>query len=71
MSGIKIEPASERSYLAAFPADFPQHARLRERSLAGKEAIVEGADALGDQPVEAAYLPDRLCLYGHSLTLVR
>ena len=69
VAGVQIEPGSQRADLAAGITDLPEHTCLSERTVAGEVAVVEGADALGDDPVEAAHPIDRRPI--HSLTIVR
>ena len=74
VAGVDAEPGAEHADVAALLADLPEHARLAERPVAGEEAVVERADALGDEAVEAAELLHHLVVHRrrvHSLILVR
>ena len=69
VAGVDAEPRAQHADVAAVLADLPQHARLAERAVPGEEAIVERADPLRDEAVEAPHLGDGLVV--HSLILVR
>src|SRR5207247_8090693 len=66
---VEVEPGPQAPYVAPVDADLPEQTRLSQRPVPREIAIVEGADALGDQPVEAAHLADSHV--EHSLILVR
>src|SRR5437868_3706277 len=66
---VEGEPRAEPPDVGAIDPDLPQQASLAERAVAGEVAVVERADALGDEAVEAAHLADRRS--AHSLILVR
>src|SRR4029453_13331114 len=69
VTGIEIEPQSQRTHFTSLGADLPQNASFAEGSVPSQEVIVQGADALGYDAVEPSHLGDH-CLV-HSLTLVR
>ena len=60
VSRVEIEPSAQPAYLAAVFADLPQQPRLSERSVASEVVVVEGADALGDGPIEPSHSPHQL-----------
>ena len=63
VSRVEIEPGSQHPYLAAVFADLPQQPRLPERSVSSEVVVVEGADALGDGPVEPSHTPHQLLVH--------
>jgi hypothetical protein len=66
---VELEVGSQRSHVAAVRADLPQHARLAEGAVGREEAVVERAEALRDDAVEATNLLHHAAV--HCLTLVR
>ncbi len=69
IAGIEVERGAQAPRVGAGEADLEQQPRLAERPAAAEIALVERADAAGDEAIEAADLLDRSV--GHSLTLVR
>src|SRR5258708_37998516 len=69
MGGVEAGPWSQPPNVGAVRADLPQQARLTERAVAGQERVVERADPLRDDPVEAPDPADHVRV--HSLTIVR
>ena len=70
VAGVEREPRAEHTEIAPAGADLPQQPGLSERPVAGEEAIVEGSDALGHEPVEPPHL-GHAGVAVHSLTVVR
>src|SRR5262249_27663951 len=54
--GIEREPIAQPAYLGSLATDLPEQPRLAEGVIAPKEVIVQGADPLGDGPIEATNL---------------
>ena len=69
IAGIEPERGAQTAHFRAGEAGLEDQPRLAERPAAAEIAVVEGADAARDKPIEAADLLDRGV--GHSLTLVR
>jgi len=55
-----LRSAAKDADFRAFGSDFPQHARLAQRSRSSEEPVVERADAFGDGAIEAANALNRL-----------
>jgi hypothetical protein len=66
---VQVEPGPQRPHIGALRADLPQHSGVAERPAPGEERVLQGADPLGDRPVEPADLGHRLVV--HPLTVVR
>ena len=56
IAGIEPEQRPQAHDIAALRPDLPEHARLAERPVSREEVVVERADTLGHEPVEAADL---------------
>ena len=69
VAGVEVEVTPQLADVAALGADLPQHPGLAERTVAREVVVVERADALGHQAVEAAHSVDDVAV--DSLTLVR
>src|SRR4051794_287597 len=69
IAGVEPEPLAQLPEIGAPRADLIEDPRLAERAAAVKIAVLEGADALRDDAVEAADLLN--LVWSHSLTLVR
>ena len=67
--GVQPELRPKRADISLAVPEFPEEPRLAERPVACQEAIVESADTLRDDAVEAAHLRDHRVI--HSLTVVR
>ena len=65
---VESELRAKSTHVAAVPADLPENAGLAERPVEGEVVVLERADALGDQAVEAPHLRHRVHV---SLILVR
>ncbi len=57
---VEPEPGAQRAHFAAIAADLPQHSGFAERPVAGEVVILEGADPLGDDPVERPHRGNHL-----------
>src|SRR5207244_1516622 len=69
VSGVEPEVPAQIAEVRALRTDLVQQARRAERAVASEEVIVERADPLRDEPVEAPHLGD---LVGrHCLTVVK
>ena len=66
---VEAEPGPQAPHVAAGGTDLPQQARLAQRPVPGEVVVLERADPLRDEPVEAAHLADSRV--EHSLILVR
>src|SRR5262249_8392137 len=66
---VEAEPGAEQPHVAAVPPELPEEPGRAQRAVAREVTVVEGADALRDEPVEAAHLADRARI--DSLILVR
>jgi len=62
--GLDAEPGAERRELGAVRADLPQDPSLAHRPPAPEKAILERADAFGDDAVEAADPIDHYRVHG-------
>ncbi len=69
VAGVQVEPAPQLADVTAFGADLPEHPRLAEGTVAREVVVVECADALRHEAVEAAHSVDGGPV--DSLTLVR
>ena len=63
------EAPPQLAYLGPAPADLPEETSLSERAVRREIPVLERADALGDEPVEAPHAAN--VGVPHSLTRVR
>ena len=72
VAGVQVQPGPQRAEVGAATrctVDLPQHPGGAQRPAPGEVLVVQGADPLGHDPVEAPDGGD--FAVGHSLTLVR
>src|SRR5438067_5996096 len=69
VAGVEPKAPAQLAELRALPTDLVEQARRAQRAVAAEKVVVERADPLGDEPVEAPHLGN---LVGqHCLTVVK